>query len=71
MLEEYSIDFSSVIIPFIDGGDIVIIIDDKESNYVPSRYLLSDYTLPLGLGKMTGTGKRVTIVGTKRQFGVL
>jgi hypothetical protein len=70
MLEEYNIDFSSIIIPFIEGGDIVIIIDDKESNYVPSRYLLSNYTLPLGLGEMTGTGKRVTIVGTKRQFGV-
>lgn len=70
MLEEYNIDFSSIIIPFIDAGDIVIIIDDKESNYVPSRYLLSNYTLPLSLQEMSGTGKRVTIVGTKRQFGV-
>lgn len=69
-LEEYNIDFSSLIIPFVDGGDIVGIINDKESNYVPSRYLLSNYTLPLGLGAMTGTGKRVTIVGTQRQFGV-
>jgi hypothetical protein len=69
-LEEYSIDFSSLILPFIDAGDIVDILNPNESSYVPARFLLSNYTLPFGLGAMTGVGRRVTIVGTKRTFGV-
>lgn len=70
-LEQYNLNFSSIVLPFVDAGDIVGIIEDKESNFVPSRYLLSNYTLPLSLGAMTGVGKRVTIVGTQRQFGVI
>lgn len=63
-LEEYSINFESVIIPWLDGGDIVEIVEPDESVYVPKRFLLSNFNLPLGLGPMTGTGRRVTIVGT-------
>lgn len=69
-LEEFNISFSSMILPWVDGNDIVDIINPKETLYIPARFLLSNYTLPFGLGAMTGTGKRVTIVGTLRQFGV-
>lgn len=69
-LEQYAIDFSSAIIPWIDAGDIVLIENPKESNFVPSRFLLSNFTFPLGLGTMSGNARRVTIVGSQRQFGV-
>lgn len=70
-LEEYTIDFSSIILPWLEGNDIVHIINEKESDFVPARFLLSNFTLPLSLGPMTGNGKRVTLVGTKKKFGVL
>lgn len=70
-LEEYSIDFSSMILPWIDANDIVDIINPKETLYVPARFLLSNYSLPMNLGAMTGVGKRVTIIGTRRQIGVV
>ena len=69
-LEQYSIDFSSIVLPFIDAGDIVIVENPKESNFTPARFLLSNLSIPLGLGAMEGNARRVTIVGTQRQFGV-
>lgn len=65
-LEEYEVDFSSLIIPWLEGGDIVDIDDSGGSVYVPSRFLLSSFSLPLGLGGMTGRGRRVTIVGSNQ-----
>lgn len=69
-LEEYNIDFSSVLMPWIDAGDIVDIIDERASLFVPARFVLSNYSLPYELGPMSGVGRRVTIVGTTREFEV-
>jgi hypothetical protein len=63
-LEEFDINFSSLIIPWLEAGDIVDIVNPRESVYVPRRFLLANYNFPLSLGPMTGTGRRVTIVGT-------
>jgi hypothetical protein len=65
-LEEYTMSFESLIIPWIDAGDIVEIQQPSDDKYTPSRFLLSNYTIPLGLGAMTATAKRVTVVGTKQ-----
>lgn len=65
-LEEYSMDFQSLIIPWLDGSDIVEIVEEDVSDFSPRRFLLSNLTIPLGLGSMTGTGRRVTIVGTRQ-----
>lgn len=65
-LEEYEMSFTSLIIPWLDGGDIVDIREDddaEESIFVPRRFLLSNFTLPMGLGTMTGTGRRITLLG--------
>lgn len=69
-LEQFNIDFSSAVIPWIDANDIVDIVNPKDSIYVPARFLLSNYTLSFSLGAMTGIGKRVTIVGTTQQIGI-
>jgi hypothetical protein len=70
-LEQYTVDFSSMVLPFLEAGDITDVINDKESNFTPARFLLSNFSIPLNLGKMTCNGRRVTIVGSQRQFGVL
>lgn len=65
-LEEYSIDFDSVIIPWLDGGDIVDIIDDDASDYIPRRFLLTSFTFPFTLTAMSGQARRVTMAGTSQ-----
>lgn len=65
-LEEYTMSFESLILPWLDGSDIVEIVEDDKSEYTPSRFLLSNYNVPLGTGTMAGTARRVTIVGSKQ-----
>jgi len=68
-LEQFNISFESMTIPFIDGGDIIHIETDNESIYTPVRFLLASFALPMQLGSMSGTARRVTLVGTKRKYG--
>lgn len=64
-LEEYQINFESVMLPWLEAGDIVGIIDDTPDTYTPKRFLLSQFSLPMKLGSMSGVGRRITIVGSK------
>lgn len=66
-LEEYNMNFKSLMLPFLEPTDIVEIIEDEvsASSFVPSRFLLTNLSLPLGLGPMSGNARRVTIVGTQ------
>lgn len=61
-LEQFDLSISSLVIPWLEAGEIVEFVDPDPSPGDPSRYLLSDFTLPLNLGAMTATGKRVTVV---------
>lgn len=70
-LEAYNISFESLLIPFIDGGDIVSINAVGQPASSPTRFLLSNYTFPLQLGAMSGSAKRVTIVGVPRNYGAV
>jgi hypothetical protein len=70
-LEEFSVDLSSLMIPWLDANDIIEVIEPNESEYIPTRFLFSNFTLPLGLGPMTGNAKRVTIVGTSSNIGAI
>lgn len=65
-LEEYDMNFTSLIIPFLDAGDIIEIRQPDDNVYTPARFLLSNFTIPMGLGPMTGVGRRTTITGTKQ-----
>lgn len=64
-LEEYSMNFESLIMPWLNAGNIVEIKEQDDDEYTPNRFLLTNFTVPLGLGAMSGTAKRVTVVGTK------
>ena len=62
-LEEFDLNFDTLVYPWIEAGEIFAFIDPKAGNGEPSRFLLSNFTLPLTLGTMPGVGRRVTIVG--------
>ena len=63
-LESYEINFSSLYYSWIEVGEIVTIKDPDALPHEPDRFLLDSLSLPLGLGAMSGTGKRVTFVGS-------
>jgi hypothetical protein len=62
-LEEFELDFSSVLFPWIEPGEIVEMYDPDSEYWGPSRYLLTSLTFPLDLSPMSGKGKRVINVG--------
>lgn len=64
-LEEFNIDFQSLVVPWMEAGNIVEILVPGNTEYEPTRFLLDTLNIPLKLEPMSGTGRRVTIVGTK------
>lgn len=62
-LEEFDLNFSSLVYPWLDVGVVAGFEDPNPGRDEPDRYLLSTLSLPFKLGPMSGTGKRITIVG--------
>jgi hypothetical protein len=62
-LEEFEVGMGSLVLPWLDAGTIVRFEDPDPAPGDPDRYLMTDLSIPLGLGQMDSTGKRVTIVG--------
>lgn len=62
-LEQYDLKLTSVIVPWLEVGEIVEFIDPNPNPADPTRFLLSNFSIPLGLEAMTSTVKRVTFVG--------
>ena len=62
-LEEFNLNFSSLVVPWLDVGGIVKILDPNRTAYEPTRFLLDSLAIPLALEPMSGLGKRITIVG--------
>lgn len=62
-LESYEIDLTTLVIPWLEAGDIIEFIDPNPNPGDPIRFLLSSFSIPLSLGAMSVQGKRVTIVG--------
>lgn len=63
-LESYDLGFEALVFPWLEVGEIAKFEDPDPSKGEPTRYLLTSLTLPMGLGPMNGSGKRITIVGT-------
>lgn len=61
-LEEYSIDFESIVLPWLEVGEVIRFPDDENDPDAPTLFLLSSLAIPLTLGPMSSTGKRVTVV---------
>lgn len=62
-LESFELDFTSLVFFWLEVGEILRFTAPSLSDSQPTRYLLSNISIPLGLESMTGNGKRVTIVG--------
>lgn len=62
-LEEFELSFESLMLPWLDCGVIVEFNDGEQGDSDPTRFLLSSLGFPLTLSPMSGTGKRVVIVG--------
>jgi len=66
-LEEFNMTWGSLCIDWLEAGDIVDVspaqADYRMANSTTStRYLLSSFEIPLGLGPMSAVGKRVLVV---------
>lgn len=62
-LESFELSFSSYLYPWLEVGNILEFIDPKAGVGEPTRFLMDTLALPLTLGPMSGTGKRITVVG--------
>ncbi len=63
-LESYELSFESIYYPWLEAGEIIQINDPDALDFEPDRFLFDSISYPLALGPMSGTGKRVTFVGS-------
>lgn len=61
-LEEFEANFTAIALPWLEVGDVVEFGDPEGSYWGPTRYLITNLNIPLDMGPMTGTAKRVTRV---------
>lgn len=63
-LEEFAMDFSAILFPWIECGEILELAaaDTTTAINEPQRFLISSLSLPLNGEPMSGNGKRVTVV---------
>ena len=62
-LEQFEVSLEALVVPYLTVNIIVTFNDPDGVATDPVRYLLSDLTVPLGGGAMSGSLKRVTVVG--------
>jgi hypothetical protein len=62
-LQSYNINFAALQFFWLEAGDIVQFLDPRRTATEPTRFLLDTMDLPLGLGTMGATSKRLQIVG--------
>lgn len=62
-LESYNMNFSSILYPWLEVGIVTNILEPDRLLTDPTRYLLTNLTIPLDLGPASGQAKRITIVG--------
>lgn len=61
-LEEFEFSFSSIALPWLEVGEIIRFEDPRPHEDQPDRFLLSTLTIPMDLGPMSGSGKRVAVI---------
>ena len=62
-LEQYDMNLTSLVIPWLEVGKAVVVILPDAAVGDPTRFLLTSFSIPMMLGPMTGQAKRVTLVG--------
>lgn len=62
-LEEFELSLESIALWWLEVGEVIEYLDPDPNPNEPTRFLLTDFTLPIALGSMSSTAKRVTNVG--------
>lgn len=62
-LEEFELTFQSLMLPWLDVGSVLEFSDPSQVDSDPARFLFSTLSIPLELAPMSGSGKRVVVVG--------
>jgi hypothetical protein len=62
-LEQYDMNLTSIVIPWLEAGTAVEVIAPDAAVSDPTRFLLTSFDIPMMLGTMTALAKRVTLVG--------
>ena len=63
-LEQFTINVGTAVYPWVEVGTTINFEDDNPNDNFPSRYLLLNATIPLGLENMSLAGSRITIIGS-------
>jgi hypothetical protein len=61
-LEEFELSFETLMLPWLEVGDIIGWVDPNPAPDDPDTFLLSSLNLPLSLSPMSGLGRRVSLV---------
>ena len=61
-LEEFELNFSTLMLPWLEVGDIIAWEDPRPAPGDPTSFLLDTLNIPLGLAPMDGSARRVTNV---------
>lgn len=61
-LEQFEVSIDSIVLPWLEAGSIVDFVDPDPADGDPTRYLFSNFTVPLLLKPMPSSAKRVTVV---------
>jgi len=62
-LEQYDVSMTSIVAPWLEAGEAVEFLSPVGAVGDPTRFLLTNFTIPLGLSAMSSQVKRVHIVG--------
>lgn len=62
-LEQFDVSLSSLVVPYMEAGITVNFENPRPSIGEPTKYLLSSFTIPLTLGSMSSSVKRIISVG--------
>lgn len=61
-LEQYEVNFNSIVYPWLDAGVVTEFMDPDALPQEPTRFLMDTMSIPLSLSAMPATGKRVLFV---------
>lgn len=61
-LESYELEVDSLVVPWLEAGVAVEFLDPDPAPSAPTRFLLTNFSIPLAPGFMSASARRVTIV---------
>lgn len=61
-LEQYDVGMDALVAPWLEAGEAIEFIDPEATAGTPTRFLLSNFTIPLGLQAMSVSAKRIHLV---------